>query len=483
MTLAVAIAASAAACTTQRNPRYCGDGICVDPAYPFCDVDGMFGDLRHQCVAVECTPGTFAACRGDDELRCNAAGTSYDVARCELGCDAAGGCRLCEPSQTACINGKVATCDAAGDVISTEACPLGCFEDQPRCREIDPSNGLARYSDRVVDPPDIYLENAIIDTGTGTVTQMGETLALPSFLATNAGGPSIRVFVGNKVRLKNVSLYSTVDPDGVSGPAFAVVARDEIVIEGRLSAGGRVGGAKGTDCNAGNGSFFRNDWAAASGGGGHATAGARGGDIGTFIGGAGGAPSGTASLVPLRGGCPSGGATDTESGTVFPAGKAGGGAVQLSSGVGIDVQGVIDVRGGYGDYETAPGTTIIYGGGAGGGILLEAPRVSLGSGAKLIAKGGGGGTIGSGTPDDDTASPSVGMSCPGTCPDGGDGAAPGFAATPGESSPTMTGSNLISGGGGGGLGRVRINTPDAAYLKSSVAVEAAVVTTGIVQTR
>jgi hypothetical protein len=157
--------------------------------------------------------------------------------------------------------------------------------------------------------------------------------------------------------------------------------------------------------------------------------------------------------------------------------------VQLSSAVSIDIHGVIDVRGGYGAYEAGPEMTIIYGGGAGGGILLEAPRVSLGNGARLIAKGGGGGTVGSDTPDDDTASPSRGMSCPGMCPDGGNGAAPGMAAAPGESSPTTTGSGLISGGGGGGMGRVRINTPDATYLKSSMAVEAAVVTSGVLQTR
>jgi hypothetical protein len=150
--LAVAVAASAAGCTTQRNPRYCGDGACIDPAYPFCDVNGMFGDLKQQCVAVDCAPDAFVACRGDDELRCNATGTNYDVTRCELGCDAAGGCRLCEANQTACTNGKVSTCDAAGNVVSSEACPLGCFEDQPRCRELDPSNNLSAYFDMQEEP-------------------------------------------------------------------------------------------------------------------------------------------------------------------------------------------------------------------------------------------------------------------------------------------------------------------------------------------
>jgi hypothetical protein len=46
------LAAGAAACT-ERNARYCGDGVCIDPAFPFCDADGRFGDLRQQCVAVD----------------------------------------------------------------------------------------------------------------------------------------------------------------------------------------------------------------------------------------------------------------------------------------------------------------------------------------------------------------------------------------------------------------------------------------------
>ena len=169
--------------------------------------------------------------------------------------------------------------------------------------------------------------------------------------------------------------------------------------------------------------------------------------------------------------------------TVSLFGVAGGGAIRLSSRSSIDVQGAIDVRGHYGDYEVGPGLTVVYGGGAGGGILLEAPRVSLASGARLVAKGGGGGTVGAGFPDDDTTSPSRGMSCPGPCPDGGDGAAPGSPAKPGEPSPVTTGYGLMSGGGGGGMARVRINTIDATYAKSSMAVEAAMVTSGVLRTR
>jgi len=45
---------------------------------------------------------------------------------------------------------------------------------------------------------------------------------------------------------------------------------------------------------------------------------------------------------------------------------------------------------------------------------------------------------------------------------------------------TMT---IGAGGGGGGGGRIRINTPDRTYVRSSAAVEGGVVTTGTLSTR
>ena len=132
---------------TQRNPRACLDGICPDPAFPYCDFDGSLEGAKQTCVAVECTAGDFIGCKGAEELRCNQAGTNYKTTSCELGCsEASGGCRMCEPNQTACTNGRVATCDAAGNAVSAKACPLGCFADQPRCRDADPSNNLASTS-------------------------------------------------------------------------------------------------------------------------------------------------------------------------------------------------------------------------------------------------------------------------------------------------------------------------------------------------
>lgn len=135
-----------ASCTKANPAAKCTKGSCSDPNYPYCDVDGAIGGVPGTCIAVTCTAGTFEACSADGTaLTCNDSGTGYTQVQCAHGCDeASGGCRLCEPNQTVCENGEVASCDASGAQTSTKMCPLGCFEDQPRCRDIDRRTGLER---------------------------------------------------------------------------------------------------------------------------------------------------------------------------------------------------------------------------------------------------------------------------------------------------------------------------------------------------
>jgi hypothetical protein len=480
----VLVSLFATACT-KANPKSCVDGLCTDQRYPFCDVDGTLGGEPQECIAVTCTPDEFAQCRGDQELRCNATGNDYDAIECELGCsDATEGCRLCEPNETRCTNGKVATCDANGAIVSAETCLLGCFEDKPRCRRIAPSNNLGEYLDLAASLPDLDLLNAVFDTGTGMVTNNGGfPTPVPSFTAGNGDGPTIRVFLANNVRINNGSARSTTDPVRVSGPAFALIARGTIVLEGRFGVDATAGGIANTMCAGGVGNYFETDSAyraIASGGGANATAGAKGGDIAGIAGGAGGQPFGTDILIPLKGGCPGGG-VNLNNGTIFPFNTPGGGAAQFTSETSITILGTIDARGATGTAEQAGIIgAAVYGGGAGGSILIEAPQVTLGPDAKLIAKGGGGGSYGPSTMTNDTTSPDPGND---GNPDGGDGAAPNVAAEPGEPSPFSTGSALFSGGGGGGLGRVRINTKDTTYQRPNTVVEAAALTSGLIKTR
>jgi hypothetical protein len=481
---AVAATLAGPSCT-KPNPRSCADGICNDPSLPFCDVEGVLGGEPKECIAVSCTPDMFEACRGNDELRCNMTGNNYDTTKCELGCGSeTNGCKLCFPNETRCTNGRLATCDSTGIPFNEVFCELGCFEDKPRCRRIDPSNKLGGYLDLVADPKNYDLTNAGFDTTTGIVTHNSMPLDIPSFAAANGDGPTIRVFIVNNLRLNGGTVGASNHPSG-NGPAMAIVARGTITIEGRFVVHGSAGGVANPTCAGGPGSYFEtgsSTRSAASGGGGNATAGMKGGNIGTFLGGAGGQAHGTDSLVPLKGGCPAGG---LESGYATDASRGvGGGALQLTSEKSISILGIIDARGQSGSYEQAGSIGAAYfGGGAGGSILLEAPSVNLGASAVLMAKGGGGASVGPSASDDDTASAALGVVCPGNCADGGNGATVNIAATPGEPSPTSTGSDLVSGGGGGGLGRVRINTRDTTYQRLNTTVEAAMVTSGLIQTR
>lgn len=476
------------ACTKQ-NPKSCRDGVCNDPSLPYCDVGGELSGTPFTCVAGDCTAGTFAACRGDTAITCNAGGTNYDDVQCELGCDAAsGGCRLCNPNETACTNGTLATCDAAGKVVSSEKCALGCFEDQPRCRDIDPSNGLGRFLDMVPDPVDLDLTAGLagITTSNGEVVVVGgPTISVPNFLVTApVGGASIRVFVVRSLHAGNVDINGSnsagvFDPQ----PAIAFVASGDIVIDGVVSVGGPTfrsdsaspGAVIFDSCRGATGfdnTFGSCDASSGAGGGGHATAGAKGGDVDVvLLGGAGGGASGSPELVPLRGGCSS---TDFVS---------GGGAIQLSSQTAITVNGVIDVRGGTENVQNF----VITAGGAGGGVLLEAPSVTLGPQAKLLATGGAGSSASGAATLSDTAAPSIGAPCSPPsplCGAGGNGAAPGVAATPGKNSGLDSSKpRATAGGGGGGLGYVRINTADGSYAKANTTIEAASLSTGTVKTR
>ncbi len=477
-----------AACT-KPNPTSCRDGTCTDPALPFCDLDGALAGEAETCIAVACNANEFVACRGDRAITCNATGTDYELELCSGGCnEAAGGCRRCEPNETVCENGQVQTCDADGAVIASETCALGCFEDQPRCRRIDPSNGLGAYVDMVATPSNLDLNDAVILTETGEITEAGiPVTGIPSFLVPAAvGGVPIRVFIVKDVELANVKVFATQNgtiPNYPEfGPALAFVATGTIKITGRVTVSGGAGGLVSPGCFGGASVPDYDDTFRAlypgGGGGGHATAGAIGAEIRfRYAGGVAGGVSGTENLSPLRGGCPGGG-----SGT-GKYGGLGGGALQLSSQQSIEVSAVIDARG-----ATQLG---VYGGGAGGGLLLEAATINLRADARLIAIGGAGGSGGPG-PDpvvlSDDGLPQPGTICamPNSyCGNGGAGAAAGIPAAPGVSAAASQNQNgdIACGGGGGGLGRIRLNTPDRTYLKANTVVEAGATSVGTLSTR
>jgi hypothetical protein len=470
--LAGLVLSFALGCSTKKNPLRCADGICADPAYPFCDTEGEVAGEPDQCIAVACTPGEVDACRGDQAVTCNAEGTDYDIVQCDLGCDVnIGGCRLCEPNETACTNGTVATCDANGAVTSSEECALGCFEDEARCREIDPSNGLGQYLDMVSDPPDLDLQDAYFNTTTGEVRDGTVIVDVPNFYVPGpADGTSIRVFVAGSVKLGKVYagnkavMQTDANP---TGPAFALVARGDISVSGAFVAPSSGGGMISPGCT--GGVLERNDFGSAvasggGGGGGHGTAGGAGGRASSAAGGVGGLVAGTGNLIPLRGGCAGGSDTDFVG--------TGGGAIQLTSRTSILIEGVLDVRGANGvpapdDTQTVQ-HTMLWGAGAGGGILLEAPTIELAGAAQLVARGGAG---------EGCTPPTAGCGLPGL------GATSTQPATNGGDVENTGSGSFTGGSGGGGLGRIRINTKDQTYSKANTTLEDGLLTVGTTRTR
>ena len=177
----------------------------------------------------------------------------------------------------------------------------------------------------------------------------------------------------------------------------------------------------------------------------------RGGN-GSTVADGGGSPSpggiayGTASLVPLAGGA-SGGSTNGADIT-----NHGGGAIELVSGslLTIGDNGTINLGGG----GTDPGYAV--GGGSGGGILLEAPTVIVRG--ILTVNGGSGSATGNGAsqPGQPSLQPAVG---------GGKVAGNGSAGANINGGDALLQSNPA--GGGGGAGRIRINTGCGGSFKPS----------------
>lgn len=227
---------------TKPNPRSCADGVCSDPELPFCDADGALEGAPNTCIAVECSPGEFEACRGDQLVQCNAIGNNFDLIQCELGCDeAAGGCIGCSTNDQ-CINPSP-ICDPGGECractsddecpskicdVSTGSCaidstvvyasptgtgPAPCALSSP-CSLSDavaravPSNGA--LSLRLL--PGNYTTALSIQTAMTSVMKV---------VATGARITSGGVSVGNgaKVHIRNIEI--TADQDSVCGGSGA----------------------------------------------------------------------------------------------------------------------------------------------------------------------------------------------------------------------------------------------------------------------
>jgi hypothetical protein len=354
---------------------------------------------------------------------------------------------LCNANQALrCEANHLVRCNGDGSGEISENCSLDCDGSVPRCRDVNPSNGLAPFLDMTADEPDLNLGIvATIDTDNGSVIVDGATVVVKSTMVTQSSAPTIRVFIVHGLTAAALTIKGT--------NAVAIVSNSDINIGGILAASallevpgpGRFndGTCKGADAVNVFGAH------AGAGGGGFGSTGGSGGsavsDNGSALAGAGGNPSGNPMLVPLRGGCDSGNLG------MFKFG-AGGGAVQLVSRTKVAVSGVVAANG-----------SALVGGGSGGGILLEAPAVEV-SGA-VVANGGGGsgGCIFPIVGEDgrlDATPAAGGAPCNASGANGGNGGAGNTGAGNGVNANTVgTGAPAAFGGfGGGSVGRIRVNT-------------------------
>ena len=471
---------------TKANPAFsCSDTPCTDPNFPYCDIDGSVGGIPEACTAVTCTAGAFQSCRGDNiALTCNNSGTSFDEVQCAHGCDAATGCKLCEANQTVCQNGVVASCDANGVQTSTTQCPLGCFEDQPRCRDIDPSNHLGTYLDMNPTPPDLDLSTGdwyVLNDAAGTLSgPAGAMLIVPNYLVTQpAGGPKIHVYVVNNLKLGSV--YFAGPNDVTQSQATAFLAAGDVTITGPITVSGLAGSYADTACSGkmGYSTFAQANGAIEGygpGGGGAVAPGSTGGvvnDPNTGPPSAGGSAFGADNLEPLVGGCQGGGYHNYSTGEIDPFGAYGGGSIQISSRKSITIAGTMNADGGRGGGAgSGPGDTVTQGGGAGGSFLIEGPLVTIAANSTITAIGGDGFGC-------EPASEFCGAR--------GKGGTASSAPTVGGSIAFVTAAGasaeFYAGGGGGSVGRIRINTPTSTYGADSSALLNASVTTGTIKTR
>lgn len=323
-------------CTKPNPALSCEDGVCSDPAVPYCDVDGTLGgEEPNACISVSCSPNRFVQCRGDRAVTCNATGDNYDVVSCPYGCGDSG-CNAC----------NTAACTTH---IIPRYVPAECNE---------------------------FAAQAALTVSTDTTIDTGNELMCTSTVA-QTEGPEVCVLHFGTV---SVAAGNTLT---VKGPrALALIADTMLTVDGTIDANGASGNAAGGGTRVSGGTANNTK---AGGGAGYRTAGGHGaaavGDGGALNGGA--AFANPSTQTALLGG------------PRTPTANNGGGAITIIACRGeVSVSGVIDVGGGGGRgsrtvSQQGGGPKYAEGGGAGGTVVVQGVSVTITG--QLFANGGGGG--------------------------------------------------------------------------------------------
>ena len=373
----------------------------------------------------------------------------------------------CTPMQSTCADANMLqVCKLDGSGHDAIYCTLGCGSmPSPHCKQVAPT-GLAPISDfNAAGLNDTTLGTAnILHTDTGQIegglraaSNDPTSLSVSSgigFHVVSSGGNAVGVFVFGKLNVSGSPLKIVG-----THPAVLLVRSDVTITAIDVSAdqtmnipgpGGFSGGTPAVPKGLGPGGGLggnQNIFFGGGGGSGHGDHGGAGATIMNATGGLGGASYDTLTLALLRGG--SGGGVSA-GGTSN--GGAGGGAIQIVSQTSIAIAGGIAAggAGGRGNKDSSCG-----GGGAGGAILLEAPMVVIGDSGYLVTGGGGGGGLSNGNAAGNSNMENfVGLG--GLCGAGHCGGQGGYSALTFGGNGTVDGQT--AGCGGGGVGRIRINT-------------------------
>jgi len=442
-------------------PVCLSDGRCSG-APKTCDAPPAF------CLAPTgtCSPATGACSYAPDTTA-----TCDDSDLCTMNdhCGAGGGCA---GTPYTCLNTECAWSACLGDggcsaplVRTGLLCDAGLCLESGACATFSyrPSNfDPAAIAARGIGPAlTIACANAFFDSTDGGSFWCNGQPAPAATVISQDGGADVVVLAVSQLSIPSGGSLSLTG----SRPVIFAVWGDATVGGALSAAGASTSPAPPTLCDAQDGVA---DGILAAGGGGGGSHGGRGGDGGdgdaTGHGGRAGTPSGTAALVPLRGGCPGGsGGRSADPTGAGGRGGAGGGAVQISALGTLTVSGTVTASGsgGQGGLGVLSGSNGGGAGGSGGAVLLEGMDVVMPPGARLTANGGGGGG-GGGVADGSTgldgqtgsANPAPGggsgIACAGK---GGQGASALGGATAGDNATSL----CSGGGGGGGLGRIRVN--------------------------
>ncbi len=420
--------------------------------------------MRHRLVVGFGLGLALAAC-GYEKLADLTDDAGHTIDGPATGSDAA---VACTPSTTTCTSGQYVECSPTGVPAVTLACPLGCDATQPKCRDVNPSNGVAQYLDQT------RTDSAVVAVTLGDGSTISTDTGVVFDGATSVAVPNIDIGEYHVFMVKSLSITGATVVSGADG--IIIVSDGDVSISGLLdvSATGTTsgpGGGAGT-CLGGTAVGTSGGPAGGGGGGGNGDAGGTGGNANGN-----GSPGGTPGpaladldLEPLHGGCAGGDSKRNAASMCRGIGGGGGGALQIVSRTQIALTGggVIDASGGGGAAARAGIDTCFStslngggGGGAGGSVLLEAPQILLQGSSVTISTAGGGGASG-GVSNPSAYNGSDGGT-DGTSAVGGTNATTGVSGGRGGTEGLLPGSgtagdtNEDGGGAGGAVGRVRFN--------------------------